>query len=113
MLLLVPVLRYKEDGESPWQDKRILPLLPRKSAIRTGVLSWRWRDLWSYRWPRMATLIFGEELGRGLSAEEFVSSVEENLKLRGNKKVEIFRLFFYPGNLYQSNTANWIEYAII
>lgn len=92
--------------------QQILCLLPRKSAIRTSALSSRWKGFWRYRWPYATVLIFGEEFRQGVSAGEFASSIDKFLKLRGNKKVEIFRLCFHPGTLYRSNIVSWIEYAV-
>ncbi|XP_020272834.1 putative F-box/LRR-repeat protein At3g18150 [Asparagus officinalis] len=91
---------------------QILCLLPRKFAARTSALSWRWRDLWRYRRPYETSLIFDEEFRGELTPEEFSRTVDQVLKQRGKKKVEIFHIFFYPGTRYQSNTVSWIEYAI-
>lgn len=116
------VLQNKEEGKmGKVQDRiielpdtirlHILSLLPRKSAIRTSVLSTQWKDLWRYRWPYPTFLDFGAEFAEGITSEEFVSNVNQILQLRSDMKVEIFRLFFDPGTRYQFDVVRWIEYA--
>ncbi|XP_058081582.1 F-box/FBD/LRR-repeat protein At1g13570-like [Magnolia sinica] len=89
----------------------ILSLMPIKSAMRTSILSRRWRNMWKYIWVYTSHLDFGEEFTNGQTPEQFAGIVNKILELHNSKTVKRFRLFFYPGDRYMPNAMKWIEFA--
>ncbi|KAH0470047.1 hypothetical protein IEQ34_001605 [Dendrobium chrysotoxum] len=90
----------------------ILTMMPLKSAIRTDVLSKKWRNLWKYSLSTATELDFGQDLVNNLSAIEFVETVNRYLSLHVCKKLERFHVFFSPFDLFASDIQRWISYAI-
>ncbi|XP_020593286.1 putative F-box/LRR-repeat protein At5g54820 [Phalaenopsis equestris] len=89
----------------------ILTMLPLKSAIRTDVLSKKWRNLWKYSLSTATALEFGEEFANNQSAKDFVETVNRYLSQNDSKKLERFRIFFSPFELFASEIARWISFA--
>ncbi|KAL0928055.1 hypothetical protein M5K25_002291 [Dendrobium thyrsiflorum] len=90
----------------------ILTLMPLKSAIRTDILSKKWRNLWKYSLSTATALDFGEDFSNNLSAIEFVETVNRYLSLHVCTKLERFHLFFSPFDLFVSDIERWIRFAI-
>uniref|UniRef100_A0ACD5XLA4 Uncharacterized protein n=1 Tax=Avena sativa TaxID=4498 RepID=A0ACD5XLA4_AVESA len=66
----------------------ILGLLPFKSAIRTGALSTRWRDLWTHRWPAPSSLDLR------LDTHAPAASILESLEQRRRRRIDRFSFSF-------------------
>ncbi|KAL6603166.1 hypothetical protein ACP70R_043527 [Stipagrostis hirtigluma subsp. patula] len=77
---------------------RILALLPLKPAIRTGVLSTRWRALWTGRWPAPASLDL--HLRSGIDDPD---QLLESLHRRGHRRLDRFSLTFPFGEYGRPN----------
>ncbi|KAI0529667.1 hypothetical protein KFK09_002221 [Dendrobium nobile] len=92
--------------------KSIITMMPLKSAIRTDVLSKKWRNLWKYSLSTATALDFADDLANNLSATDFVETVNRYLSLHVSKKLERFHLFFSPFDLFASDIERWISYAI-
>ncbi|KAK3131113.1 hypothetical protein QOZ80_6BG0502190 [Eleusine coracana subsp. coracana] len=80
---------------------RILSLLPLKSAICTGAVSSRWRDLWARRWPDPSSLDLH------LFPENTPDQILESLERRGRRRLDRFSLTIHPRNY---SSPNLIEY---
>ncbi|CAN6162986.1 unnamed protein product [Urochloa humidicola] len=65
---------------------RILALLPLKSAIRTGALSMRWRELWARRWPAPSSVDLH------LRSGDAPKQILESLQRRGLRRLDRFSL---------------------
>lgn len=89
----------------------ILTFLPRKYAIRTGALSSKWRDVWKTRFPHLSNLIFGRATQNDKEQKQLAQEIQEYMDLHGNKKIETFTLYFYPGRSHEKMTAGWLEQA--
>ncbi|XP_020593289.1 LOW QUALITY PROTEIN: F-box/LRR-repeat protein At3g26922-like [Phalaenopsis equestris] len=89
----------------------ILTMLPLKSAIRTDVLSKKWRNLWKYSLSTSTSLEFTEDFANNQSAKDFVDTVNRYLSQNDSKKLERFRIFFCPFDLFASEIVCWISFA--
>ncbi|KAI0529664.1 hypothetical protein KFK09_002218 [Dendrobium nobile] len=89
----------------------ILAMMPLKSAIRTDVLSQKWRNLWKYSLSTATNLDFDGDFAHNLSAKEFVETVNRYLLMNESKKLETFHLVFCPFDLFASDIERWIRFA--
>lgn len=89
----------------------ILTLVPLKSAVRTDVLSKKWRNLWKYSLSTATALEFSDDLSNNLSAKEFVEAVNRYISLNERKELERFHVFFCPFDLFPSDIERWISFA--
>nr|CAD1841208.1 unnamed protein product [Ananas comosus var. bracteatus] len=91
----------------------ILSLLSRKDAVRTGMLSTQWKDLWKRRFPYQTVLEFGTIYVSEDIQAQFVRQVNDFLVHYGNRRIETFHLYFNPGDHFERNVISWIELAVL
>ncbi|XP_038972394.1 putative F-box/LRR-repeat protein At3g18150 isoform X2 [Phoenix dactylifera] len=87
----------------------ILSFLPLKYAVRTGVLSRDWRNLWKYRWPHPSSLDLS--VAAGERPEDFLDRVGCCLRHRGRRRLDVLRIAFHPGLRHGPEVIRWLEYA--
>ncbi|CAN6215882.1 unnamed protein product [Urochloa humidicola] len=91
---------------------RILALLPLNSAIRTGALSTRWRELWARRWPAPSSLDIH------LRSGDAPKQILESLQRRGLRRLDRFSLTMDMNwrsllwrNLEDKDPQRFLDYA--
>lgn len=90
----------------------ILSLLPRRYAIRTGVLSKRWKDLWKQRFNHPTRLKFGHQYRCSKDQVQLVTEIHHYELEYVDKKIETFHLYFHPEDWNSAMVPKWIEQAI-
>lgn len=87
---------------------QILSLLPLKSAIRTGAVSSRWRNLWAQRWPEPSSLCLCLPPGASAAARAEPLAIIDR---RGRRRMDCFSLSFHSGQLTQADVKRCVDYA--
>ncbi|KAF5757133.1 putative F-box domain, leucine-rich repeat domain superfamily, F-box-like domain superfamily [Helianthus annuus] len=85
----------------------ILSLMPTKFAVRTSILSWRWR----YSWMSVTNLDFDDRHPyHDLNC--FTKFVDRVLELQKSPQVKVFRMCFSEMWVKKSNVSKWIDVAV-
>ncbi|XP_058089877.1 F-box/LRR-repeat protein 25-like isoform X2 [Magnolia sinica] len=87
----------------------ILSLLPMKTAVRTSVLSRRWRYLWAY----IPNIDFNFMELTTLTRKEMVSVVNRFLQLRKEIQTQRFHLCFCPSKKISFPVTKWIRFITV
>ncbi|XP_008806775.1 F-box protein At5g03100-like [Phoenix dactylifera] len=91
---------------------QILGLLPRKDAIKTGVLSTQWKGLWKQRFAYSTELLHDRVYKDAEDQQEFIIEIEKAMQQYQNRRIEVFRLNFYPDKSYENTMKEWIAQAL-
>lgn len=114
-------IKITQDNEEEEKDRisqlpdtilhHILSLIPLMCAMRTAILSNRWRELCNSMWAYTTTLDFGRdfEIGRPLSHVAVV--INRLLEIHRGNIIETFRLYFNPVELFHPDIQHWIGFA--
>lgn len=90
----------------------ILSLMPLKYAVRTCILSKRWKYLWHYNFSLLTSLNFSEYFSSStLSPAEYVNTVERCIQLYQHQNLVSFQVFFCPFDIFTVNIQSWITFA--
>ncbi|KAM3701763.1 hypothetical protein ACJW31_05G199800 [Castanea mollissima] len=98
-----------EDRISDLSDSIILSILaflPTKDAIKTGVLSKRWVQLWT----SIPSLSFSDA-GYFKNAKVFASNVDSALLLHSAPKLSNFLLEFWYNSQFKTRVDDWVRFA--
>ncbi|XP_076945206.1 F-box protein At4g09920-like [Bidens hawaiensis] len=88
---------------------QILSLMPTKYAVRTSILSKRWR----YSWMLVTNLDFdGSQCHTINGLDSFSKFVDRVLKLCKSSRVKLFRLNVSKTWVLESSVSNWIDEAV-
>ncbi|XP_077215057.1 putative F-box protein At1g49610 [Tasmannia lanceolata] len=85
----------------------VLSLLPTKDSVRTGILSSRWRNVWTH----IHNLDFSHEYD-GSGNESFIVFVDRSMNLHKGLKIQKFHLSFGYEKKFASFVNTWIRLAL-
>ncbi|XP_017700712.1 putative FBD-associated F-box protein At1g61330 [Phoenix dactylifera] len=90
----------------------ILSLLPRRYAIRTGVLSNQWKDLWKHRFPGSISLDFSEKCSGGLEPDDLAAHVRSIFLKYHCWRIDSFHLSLFVFDHLQESVTSWIKHVV-
>lgn len=92
---------------------QILSLMPIKSAVRTSLLSNRWKDVWKPVLMYAKSLDFTHEFETCKTVQQAICNINQCLQLHSGNRIESFRLrFFYPNDECFPQIQKWVEFAV-
>ncbi|KAM0017039.1 putative F-box domain, leucine-rich repeat domain superfamily, F-box-like domain superfamily [Helianthus debilis subsp. tardiflorus] len=87
----------------------ILSLMPTKYAVRTSILSKRWR----YSWMFVTNIDFDDSHGHHINGDTFTKVADQLAKTCKNFQLNLLRLhLFNTTRVQRSSVSNWIDKAV-